>query len=224
MILHNKKNLCLHNRETQMIKLNLHKKIVPIVIEQTTPSLLVSKNNEMMKIKEILVLDRNLPKSHLFNPFVLHQTTEQKDMIHAIEVGVFHEINITTKIIHNTDIALHSEIDLLTTKILLLYNTLDHDTTTINEIHDPIALLTELLTHPLTGMTLVIDIDHVHLQEITTVLQDSHLHIDHLHDQEILDFLDHVHIPIQGINLIQYNHNTKMTHLTSKYTCIIQLK
>ena len=85
------------------------------------------------------------------------------------------------------------------TKILLPHNTLDQNTTTINKIHDPIALLTDLLTDPLTSMTLVIKIDHVHIQEITTFLQDTYLHIDHLHDQEILDILDHVHIPIQGI-------------------------
>ena len=51
-------------------------------------------------------------------------------------------------------------------------------------------------------MTLFIDIDHLQTQEITTILQDTHVHIDHLHDQEILDILDHVHIPIPEINLI----------------------
>ena len=98
------------------------------------------------------------------------------------------------------------------TKVLLLHNTLYHDMTTINEIHDPIALLTDLLTDPPTDMTLVTDIDHVHIQKIKTILQDTHLHIDHLHDQKILDFLDPVHIQIQETNLIQY-HNTKTTQL-----------
>ena len=207
-------------------KSNLHiKSFVLFVIEQTTQSLLVSINNEIVKIREMLLLDQNLLKNHLYSTFILPQTTEQKDIIHAIEVEVIHELIIRTKIlIHKTDIALHREIDLVMTKMLLLHNTPDHDMTTINEIHDPIALLTDLLTDPLTGMTLVIDIDHVHIQEITTILQDTHLHIDHLHDQQILDLLDHVHIPIQGIILIQYNHNTKMTQLTLKYTCIIQLK
>ena len=96
--------------------------------------------------------------------------------------------------------------------------------TTINEIHDPIALLTDLLTEPLKDMTLVKDIDHVHFREITTLLQGTHLHTDHLHDQEVLDFLDLVHIRIQETNLIQYNHNTHMTQFTSKYTCITLLK
>ena len=110
------------------------------------------------------------------------------------------------------------------TKVLLLHNTLDHDMTTMNEIHDPIALLTDLLTDPFTDMTFVINIDHAPIQEITTILQDLHLHIDHLHDQEILDFRDSVHIQIQETNLIQYKNNTKMIQLNLKYICITQLK
>ena len=159
--------------------------------------------------------DQNLLKSHLCSAFVLPQTTEENDMIHAIEVEVIHEIIFTTKItIHKTDIALHLEINSVLIKKLLLHNTLDHDMTTIKEIRDSIALLRGLLTDPLIDMTLVTNIDHAHIQEITTILQDTHLHIDHLHDQEILDFLDPVHIQIQGRNLIQYNHKTKMTQST----------
>ena len=171
------------------------------------------------------MLDRNLLTNLLYSTFVLPQTTEQNDIIHVIEVEVIHELNITTKkLLHKTYIALHPEIVLAMSKILLLHNTLDHDMTTINEIHDHIALLKDLLPDSLTGMTLVLNIDHVHNQEITTILQNTYHHGDHLHDQEKLDILDHDHIPIQGINLIQNNHNTKMTQLTSKYTCIIQLK
>ena len=171
------------------------------------------------------MLDQNLLESHLYSTFVLPQTTEQKNVIHAIEVEVVHGLIITTKIlIHKTDIALHPEIDSVMTKILLFHDTHDHDMTTINEIHDPVVLLRDLLTDPLIGMTLVIDIDHVQIQEITTILEDTQFPIDHLHDQEILDILNHVHIPIQGINLIQNNHSTKITQLPSKYKCIIQLK
>ena len=82
------------------------------------------------------------------------------------------------------------------TKIVLLHNTLDHNMASINEIHDPIALLTDLLTNLLTDMALVTDIDHVRIREKTTILQETHLHIDHLHDQEILGFLYLVHIQI----------------------------
>ena len=73
-------------------------------------------------------------------------------------------------------------------------------------------------------MTLIIDTNHVHIQMITIILQDTLLLIDHPQDQKIPDTLDHAHFPIHRTNLIQYNHNTKMTQLTLKYTCIIQLK
>ena len=104
-------------------------------------------------------------------------------MIHAIEVEVIHEITITTKItIHKTDIALHLENDLVRTKVLLLHKSLDHDMITIKKIRDPIAHLTDLLKDPLIDMTLVTDIDHARIQEITIILQDTHLLLDHLHN------------------------------------------
>ena len=126
--------------------------------------------------------------------------------------------------IHKTDFALHLEIYSLMTRVLLLHNTQDQDMIIIKEVRDPIALLTDLLTDPLIDMTLVIDIDHIPIQEITTILQDTHLPPDHLPDQEILDILDHVHIQIQEKNSIQYKHNTKEIRLILKYICIIHLK
>ena len=84
----------------------------------------------------------------------------------------------------------------------------------------PIDLLADLYI----DMTLVIDIDHVPIQEITTILQDIHLPIDHLQDHEILDILVHVQFQIQELELIQYNHNTKQTQIILKYTCITQLR
>ena len=128
------------------------------------------------------MLDQNLLKSPLYSTFVLPQTTEQNDMIHAIEVEVIHEI-IVTKTIHKTDIALHLEIDLVLTRVLLLHKTIDHDMKIINEIRDPIALLTDLRTDPLIDMTLVTYIDHARIQEISTILQDKHLLLEHLHNQ-----------------------------------------
>ena len=62
------------------------------------------------------------------------------------------------------------------------------------------------------------------IQEIVTLLQDTHLHVDHLHDQETLDLLDPAHIPKQGTNSKQHTHKLKMIQLTSKYTYITQLK
>ena len=146
-------------------------------------------------------------------------------MIHAIEVEVIHETTITTKItIHKTDIALHLENDLVRTKVLLLHKSLDHDMITIKKIRDPIALLTDLVTDPLIDMTLVTDIDHARIQEITIILQNTHILLDNLNNQEFLDLLDPVHIQLQGTNLKQYNHKPKRIQLTSKYTCITQLK
>ena len=114
-----------------------------------------------METKEMLMLDRNLLKRHLYSTFVLPQTTEQKDMIHAIEVEVIHGLIITTKIhTHKTDIGLHPVTDSVLTKILLLHNTLDHDTTT-KEIPDHAVLLIDLLRDLAIDMTLFIDIDHV---------------------------------------------------------------
>ena len=89
------------------------------------------------------------------------------------------------------------------TRILLLHNTLDHDMAIIKEIRDPIALRTDLLTDPLIDMTVLTDIVHARIQEITTISQETRLLLHHLHDQEIIDILDHVHIQIQGTNLIQ---------------------
>ena len=171
------------------------------------------------------MFDRNLLDSHLYGTFVLSPLTEQKDTIHAIKAEVLHKVIIITKIqTHKTDIALHTETNSVMTKKLLLHNTLDHDTTTTKEIHDHTALLTDLLTDSRKDMTLLIDIVHNRVHEITTILQDTHRPIDHLQDQEIPDVPDHVHIQTQEINLIQYNHNTKQTQSNLKYTCIIQLK
>ena len=143
--------------------------------------------------------------------------TEQKDTIHAIQAEVRQEQITITKIqTHKTDIVLHPETDSVMTKILLLHNTLDHDTTITKEIHDHTALLTDLLIDFLIDRTFVIDLEHVHIQEITTILQGTHRPLDHLQDHETLDILDRIHIQIQEINLIQYNHNIKQTQLTLK--------
>ena len=48
-----------------------YKNIVDIDIEQIIPSLLVSRNNEMMKMKETPTLDLNLLKNLLYKTFVL---------------------------------------------------------------------------------------------------------------------------------------------------------
>ena len=196
-----------------------------LFIVQITLSRLVSKNNEMMKIKEKPTLDQNLPKNHLFSTFVHHPMIEQKDMTHATEAEVHHEIFTVAKTqIHKTDIALHQEIHSAMTKTLLLHNTLGHDMINTKEGLDPTTLPTDLLIDLPTDMTLVVDIDHVRIQEITTILQDIHLPIDNLGNHEILNVLDHAHIQIQETNLIQFKRKTKQTQLILKSICILQLK
>ena len=85
-----------------MIKINLlTKNVVPKVIERILLSQLVSKTNEMIKTKEMLMLDQNLPRNLLYNTFILSQTTEQNVMIDEIEVGVHQKkIIIPKKPIH----------------------------------------------------------------------------------------------------------------------------
>ena len=202
MNLHHKNNLCLLNQKTQTTKIKLHiKNIVQIVTEQITPTLLVSKNNEMMKTNEILMLGQNLHKNQLHSTSILLLMIEQNTMIINIEVEVLHVTTPTTRPIHKIDTVPHLEIDLAMTKVLLLHNTLDHDMILTNAIHGLIALHTDLLIDLLIDTTLALDIDHAPTQE-TKILQDIQIHTDHFPDQEILDFLDPVHTPILEIKPI----------------------
>ena len=65
-----------------------------------------------MKTNEMLMLDQNLHKNHLYSTFDLLLMTEQKDMTLDTEVKVLHGTTLTTKIIHRKDTVLHPEIDL----------------------------------------------------------------------------------------------------------------
>ena len=208
--LHHKNNLYLLNLKTQITKINLHiKNIVHIVTEQTTPSLLVSKNNEMMKTNEMHMLDQNLHENLLYSTSVLHLMIEQNTTITDIEVEVPHLTTLTTKPIHKIDTVLHLEIDLARAKVLLLRNTLDHDMILTNAIHGLTALHTDLHIEPLIDTTLALDIDHAAIQE-TIILQNIQIHTDHLLDQEIVDFLDPVHTQILDTKSIRYNHKTNL--------------
>ena len=117
--------------------------IAHVVKEQIIPSLLVSKNNEMMKTNEMHMLDQNLHKNHLYSTFVLLPMIEQNIMIIDTEVEVPHEITLTTKIIRKIGTVLHLEIDLVSTKIQLLHNTLVHDMILTNVIPSLTALHTD---------------------------------------------------------------------------------
>ena len=201
---YHKNNLSLLNLKTQITKINLHiKMIVQIVTEQITPSLslLVSKNNEMMKTNEMHMLDQNLHKNHLYSTSVLLLMIERNTLIIDIEVEVPHVTTLTTRPIHKIDTVLHLEIDLAMTKVLLLHNTLDHDKILINAIHGLIALHSDLHIDLLIDTTLALDIDHAPIQE-TIILQNIQFHTDHLPEKEILDFLDPVHTPILELKSI----------------------
>ena len=178
------------------------KNIAHTVIEQTTPFLLVSKNNEMMKINEKHMLDQNLHKNHLYSTSVLLPMIEQNNMIIDTEIEVPHETTLITEIIHKTDTVLHLEIeiDFVMTKVPLLHTTLDQDMIHTNVILDLTVLLTDLLIDPHIDKTLVLDTDHAPIQE-TTNSQNTQIYIDHLQDQETLDFLDLAHILIPEIKL-----------------------
>ena len=143
----------------QITKINLHiRNIAHTVIEQITPFLLVSKNNEMTKINEKHMLDQNLHKNHLYNTSVLLPMIEQNTMIIDTELEVPQETTLTIKTIHKIDTVLHLEIelDLVMTKVLLLHTTLDHDMIQTNVIPGPTVLPTDHHTDPHIDTTLVL--------------------------------------------------------------------
>ena len=178
-----------------------YKNIAHTVIEQITPSLLVSKSNEMMKTNEKHMLHLNLLKNPLYSTSVLLPMIKQNTMIIDTEVEVPHEATLTTKTIHKIDTVLHLEIDLVVTKVLLLHTTLDHDMIHTNVIPGPTVFPTGLHTDLHIDTTLVLDIDHAPIPE-TTNSQIIQIHTDHLQDQETLDFLDLAHTPIPETKLI----------------------
>ena len=178
-----------------------YKNIALIVTEQITPSLLASKNNVMMQINEMLMLDQNPHNNLSYSTSVLHPMIERKPMIIDTEAEAIHVTTLITKTILKTDIVLHREIDLVKTKLPLLHNILDHDMIITNEIHDLIVLHTDLLIDPHIDTHLVHDIDHVLIQE-TTIFLNIQIHTDHLQDQEILDILDLVHTLTLGTKSI----------------------
>ena len=90
-----------------------YKNIAHTVIEQIIPSLLVSKNNEMMKTNEKHMLGLNLHKNRLYNTSVPLPMIEQNTMIISTEAEVPHETTLTTKTIHKIDTVLHLEINLV---------------------------------------------------------------------------------------------------------------
>ena len=181
-------------------------------MEQTIPSLLVSRNNEMMKIKETPTLDLGLLKNHLYNISVLllvrmtltEQTINLQDPMIDTVVGVHHVIVIQIAILrHKIDIVLTPETDTDTTKLLLLHNLTDQDMKTTDVIHILIVHHTDLhIDHPIEEIQ-VLDIEYVHTLEIDN-FHKTLFHIDLLHNHENLGLSDLDQLPKQKS---QYHSN-----------------
>ena len=173
------------------------KNIVQIVIERTIPSLIVSRNNEMLKIKETPMLYINLLQNHLYNTSILllvkialtEQTTNlQKPMIDTV-VEVHHVIVIQiAKLHHKIDIVLTLEADTDMPELQLLHNLTDQDMTTIDEIRVLIVHHTDLHIHHHLDEIHILDIDHVHTLEMDD-FHNTLRHIDILPNHRSLDLL-----------------------------------
>ena len=170
-----------------------NKNIVHIVIEQITPSLLVSRNNEMMKTEETPMLDLNLLKNYFYNTSVLllvpiifteHITNLHNPMIYTV-VEVHHVIVIQIELLHRKiDIVFTLETDRDMTELLLLHNFTDQDMTTIDQIHVPIVHHTDLHLDHHIDIIHTIDINHVLTLEI---FHNTLRHIDLLLNHDSLD-------------------------------------
>ena len=202
----------------------------PIVPEQITLSMLVSKNNEMLKINVILMHDQSFLKNLLYNIFVLpprikHQDTIQDQVTIPLDIVVeIHLVMITKNpIILNIDNALLLELATIMIELLLLHITPGLVMTTINEILAHIVQHTDLLTDHLTDVIGVPDINLDLTPEITA-FKDTLLLTDPRPDLEILDILDLVHILIHETRITIFIHKRLPIQSTLKDTCITQLK
>ena len=199
-----------------------YKNIVLIVIGQITPSLLVSRNNEMMKTKETPMQDLNLLKNYLYNTSVLllvtiiltEQITNLQNLMIDTVVEVHHVIVTQIAIIHHKiDIGLTLETDTDLTELLLLHNLTDQDMTTINEIHVLIVHHTDLrLDHPIDKIH-AIDLNHVPTFEIDN-FHSTLSHIDLLLNHHSLHLLDLDQILKQEVKSITFKQNDQIHLLT----------
>ena len=98
------------------------------------------------------------------------------------------------------------------TEVLLLNITLVHDMILINETLDRIVLRIDHTDH-LTDAILVLDTDHVLIQEIT-LLPDVFLHLDLRQNQEILQIPSPALTLTQETKLIVYKLNKKKTYVS----------
>ena len=150
-----------------------------IVIERIIPSQLVSKKQRDDEDKrDTFARSKSFQKSlaHYFH-FPLNDRTKRYDTRYrsrSTSRNSFFTRN------NKLDIALHLEIFLVMTKILLLHNTLNQDMTIINETRNLIALLIDHPTKHIIDVVLAIDIDYAHTQDTTIILRDKPILLDHL--------------------------------------------
>ena len=181
------------------------KNIAHIVLEQIILSLLVSKNNEIMKTNEMHMLDQNLQKSHLYSTLVLLQIIEQNIMIIDTEVEVptsrdhSYNKNYSQNRYRSTSRDRFSY-DKSTTPPQYSrsrYDTYNRDSRSYRSPYR--SSYRSPYRH--NSRPRYLDTDHAPIPE-TTNSQNIQIHTDHLQDQENLDFIDLAHTPIPETKLI----------------------
>ena len=179
-----------------------------------------------MKIKETPLLDLSLLKNHLYNTSVLllvtiiltEQITNRQNFMTDTVVEVHHVIVIQIGIIrHKIEIALTLEIDTDTIELLLLHNLTDQEMATINAIHVPTVLHTDLHTDHHIDKIHAIDINHVPTLEIDN-FHSTLPHTDLLLNHDSVDLLDLDQILKQEIKSIKFKQNNQIHLLTFKPT------
>ena len=197
-----------------MPKLNrLTSNTVSTVTEQTILSLLVSKNNEMIKTDVIIMQDQNLLRNLLYKIFVHPPLTKHQDMTQDqtnIQIDIAVEVHLVKTIREITipiiDKDLHLELVTIMIETLLLHITLDHVMIIISETLDHIVHHTGLLIDHHTHVIHVLDTNLDLTPEMITS-KNALLHIDLLQDLKIPDNLDLIHTLIHEIKSIIFNHN-----------------
>ena len=204
---------CLRNHVTQITKQNpLTKSTAPIAIEQIILSLLVSKNNEMMKINAIPMQDQNPLKNLLYNISAPPPTIEHKDMIQdqlntPLDIVVeVHPVTTTKNIIDND---LLQELAIITTEIQRDSRSYRSPYRSSYRSHHRRDSRPRYKSRSYSR---------------DNNFQDTPPLIDHRLDLEILDILDPVHIPRHKTKSIIFNHKLLLIQSTLKYTCITQQK
>ena len=127
LTLHNKNNSCLHNLEIQITKVNLHITIMFLLPQNKQFHLRLFKKQRYDEDKGDAYARSKSPQKSFLQYFRSPSNDRSKRYDTCYRSRSNSRNNYYNKIlIHKTDFALHPEIDLVMTKVLLLHNTLDH--------------------------------------------------------------------------------------------------